>query len=202
MAEYPATLQRVIGLLQALPGVGARTAERMALSLLDWPSEDLHQLGETVAELKETVSYCAECGHFAENDLCGICADASRDSSKICVVEGPAQIPVIERSGVYAGLYHVLGGRLVPVENRGPESLRLQELTDRINRRQVREVIMAISPDVEGEATIAYVADELGKYDVKVTRLAAGIPVGAELSYADAATISMAIHSRQPTSTT
>lgn len=184
--------------LQRLPGIGARTAERLALSLLDWPVEHLERFGAELATLRSRVVMCSQCGNLAEGDLCAICRDRRRDTQVICVVEQANQIPVIERSGGFHGLYHVLGGRLMPLEGRGPEQLRLQELKGRLETGEVRELILATSSDVEGEATAAYINEEFAEAGVDISRIAAGVPVGADLSYADAATVAMALSSRRP----
>ena len=195
---YPRALQAVIGLLRRLPGVGRRTAERLALALLEWPEEDLRGFGEAVATLRDRICFCRECGNLADDPVCRICAAADRERGLICVVEHASQIPVIENAGCYRGLYHVLGGRIVPLAGKGPEDLRIEELRQRLETGDVAELILATSSDVEGEATANFIAAEFADCGVRITRIAAGVPVGADLSFADAATMAMAIGGRRP----
>lgn len=194
---YPKALEALIGALRRLPGIGARTAERLALALLEWPDERLLALGDTVLHLRERIHFCTVCGNLADSDTCRICSDHLRTRSLVCVVEQPAQIPVIERAGCFRGLYHVLGGRISPLEGRGPEDLRVQELRDRLRDGEIRELILATSPDVEGEATASYLAEELRRRNLRITRIAAGVPVGADLTFADSATIATALNARR-----
>jgi len=195
--SYPEPLRSAANQFRRLPGIGKRTAERLALTLLEWNEEDLRHFGREIASLKERVSFCEVCGNLAEGRLCKICRAADRDRSLICVVEQPSQVPVIENSGTYRGLYHVLGGRIVPLEGRGPEDLRIAELHERVAEGGVEELILAMSPDVEGEATANFLAAEFDSSSVRITRIAAGVPVGADLSYADSATVAMAMSSRR-----
>jgi recombination protein RecR len=181
-----------------LPGIGRRTAERLALALLDWRDEELRLFGDEIAALRERIVDCQTCGNLSDGPSCAICRAANRDTEKVCVVELAAQIPMIESSGSYRGLYHVLGGRIVPLEGKGPEDLRIDELHKRVEGGAVQELILATSPDVEGEATASFLAAEFEKYAIRITRIASGVPVGADLSYADAATLAMAIHARRP----
>lgn len=197
LSIYPKALQDLIHSLRELPGIGARTAERLALAILDWPENRLRRLADQLGELRNRVHYCQTCGNFAEGDTCRICASPVRRPDLICVVEQPAQIGAIERSGSYDGRYHVLGGRLAPLDGVGPEQLRIPQLDDRLRREDIREVILATGSDVEGEATAAYLADRLRKSGVSISRIAAGIPVGADLSYADSATMATALTGRR-----
>jgi recombination protein RecR len=201
MAEdnYPQALEAVIAGLRRLPGVGRRTAERIALSMLDWPLQALADLGEQIATLQETVTPCPQCGYFAEkNSLCRICSSQGRNCEQICVVEESAQVAVIEASGGYRGLYHVLGGRLMPLDGKGPEDLRIELLHRRLEDGTVKELILAMGSDVEGEATATFMAMEFASSDITITRIATGVPVGADLSYADAATVAAALSRRRP----
>ncbi len=195
---YPAALRELISVLKQLPGIGSRTAERLALSILAWPPERLEAFGGLVGGLQSRIRSCVCCGNWADAELCAICRNPGRRRDLICVVERVSQIPVIERSGSFNGLYHVLGGRLMPLEGKGPDDLRLRELEGRVAAGGVQEVILATSPDVEGEATASYVVGELKSYGVSCSRIASGIPVGADMSYADSATMAMAINSRRP----
>lgn len=195
--EYPPALEELIETLRRLPGIGARTAERLALALTDWPAEDLQTFGALLRALRERLHPCAVCGNLAEGERCGICADPHRQTDVICVVEQASQIPVIERSGCFRGLYHVLGGRIEPLEGKGPGDIRVAELRRRVAAGGVHELILATSSDVEGEATAAYLAGEFAGSGVQVSRIAAGVPVGADLGFADAATIAVALNARR-----
>ena len=195
---YPEPLTDLIETLKRLPGIGSRNAERLALALLEWDRERLRVFGDQIGSLQERIRHCAVCGNLSAEEECRICRDPGRSRDRICVVEQPTQIPVIERAGCYRGLYHVLGGRIVPLDGIGPDELRMAELLERVRSGDVREVILATSPDLEGEATASYLASELENCGVEVTRIAAGIPVGADLSYADSATVAMALNRRRP----
>ena len=194
---YPQSLLRLIGFLSHLPGVGQRTAERLALALLAWPEEDLTEVGDALKHLRRDVRPCPACGNFSDGGPCAICRSPGRQSDLICVVETAAQIPVFEKSGCYRGLYHVLGGRIAPLQGIGPEDLAIAALRQRLQTGGIREVILATSPDVEGEATASYLAAEFAALDVSLTRIASGVPVGADLSYADAATLASALGGRR-----
>jgi len=196
-SAFPQALQRVAAFLRHLPGVGRRTAERHALALLDWPEELLRQLGAELAELKTNVLFCRVCGNLSDTDECAICKAVGRQKDTICVVEYPTQIPTIEASGSFRGLYHVLGGRIVPLEGKGPDDLRIAELRERLADGAVTELILATSPDVEGEATAHFLAAEFKDLPLQITRIATGVPVGADLSFADSATLAMAFNGRR-----
>lgn len=197
-AAYPRPVEALIAAFRRMPGVGKRTAERLALALLEWSPADLSRFGNDIGKLRERISFCETCGHLAEGRICGICASPDRDRAQICVVEHASQVPVIENAGCYRGLYHVLGGRIVPLEGKGPEDIRIAELHRRVAAGDVRELILATSPDLEGEATASFIAAELAGCGLHITRIAAGVPVGADLSFADSATIAMAMGGRQP----
>jgi recombination protein RecR len=194
---YPASLQRLIGFLSRLPGIGRRTAERLALALLEWPEEDLAHFGQQVARLRQDVKACSVCGNLSDGDRCAICCHPGRQADIVCVVETAAQIAVFEKSGGFRGLYHVLGGRISPLQGRGPEDLAIPSLRQRLEQGGIQELILATSPDVEGEATAAYLAAELGAPGLRITRIACGVPVGSDLSYADAATLASALGGRR-----
>ncbi len=194
---YPAAVESLIGVLKQLPGVGRRGAERLALAMLEWEPEQRQLLGNLVSQLSETVSACPECGALADaGQLCAVCRRADRDASQVCVVETMAQLFAIEASGNFRGRYHVLGGRLSPLDAEDGSGLSLPRLLERANSGGVREVILALSSDVEGRATAIYLADLLKSSPVRVTRPALGLPAGANLSYADAATITAAFDGR------
>ena len=194
-ADYPEAFRKLVGELRRLPGVGPRSAERMALWLLEDPGRPT-LLAEALGGARDGVKRCRECGFFSETELCGVCDDAGREPI-LCVVERATDILPIERSGAFRGHYHVLGGRLAPLEHIGPEDLRLGELTARLAVRGYREVILALSTDVEGEATSNYLAELLAPRGVPVTRLAQGMPAGGGLDNADELTLSRALHGRR-----
>ena len=195
--RYPEALQSLIEALKSFPGVGNRSAERMAFAMLKWQREKLEVVGDLISGLPDSVVACGICGNIASKDAkCAYCSDASRNGSTICVVEEVTQISGIERGGFYRGLYHVLGGRLAPLEGKRAEDLNIDSLCARVDTGAVEEVILALGQDVEGRATAIYLADLLKFKNVKITRLASGIPVGADLSYADSATIAAALNGR------
>ncbi len=198
MAHYPDPLERLVTELKRLPGIGQRTAERLAFFLLNQPEEAVRALSEALVELKTKIRLCAECFNFAEGERCPICLDPKRDRSTICVVSNPQELWKIEKTGGYHGLYHVLGGLLSPVHDVGPEDLRVQELLRRLERGDVKEVILALDPTVEGEHTAMYLARRiraLGR-DLKLTRIAQGVPIGRDLETADELTLSRALEGR------
>ncbi len=197
-AAYPEAIQELMELLRGLPGVGRRSAERMALQLYAWETPKLEALAETLATLHERIGVCPECGAMSsgKDALCGICSSALRDGSQICVVEDFPQMRSIEAGGVYKGRYHLLGGTLAPLEGRLADSLAIEPLLKRIESGGVREVILALSPDVEGQATAIYLANLLKDKPVKISRPAQGLPAGSDLSYADPATIAVALNGR------
>jgi recombination protein RecR len=196
-AKYPKALTDIIDILKTLPGVGKRSAERMAFSMLKWQSEKLNSLGDSIKTLKEKVTSCPECGNLASGgELCDVCASHSRDKSLICVVEEASQIFSMEENGFYKGVYHVLGGKLSPLEGKGVEELSIDALKKRIESFGVKELILALSSDVEGQATAVYLAETFKDTGVKVTRLAQGLPAGSDISYADSATIAAAFNGR------
>src|ERR687888_328470 len=192
-------VQRLITELGKLPGVGGRPAQRLAFHLLRAPREEALALADAIREVKEKVGLCEVCFNLAEGPRCRICADERRDRSVICVVEQPADVIPIERTGEYRGLYHVLGGALSPIDGIDPEDLKLAELVKRVEQGGVREVVIATNPTTTGEATAFYIADALRELDaeVAVTRLASGLPVGADLEYADEVTLGRALTGRR-----
>ncbi|MFA6815105.1 MAG: recombination mediator RecR [Lentisphaeria bacterium] len=197
MNPLPEALENLIDMFGRLPGIGHRTAYRLVISMLEWPETALQKFGQDIQDLRKKIHPCAQCGNYCEEEYCAICRDPKRQSTSICVVETASQISVIESSGVFRGLYHVLGGKLSPLSGKGPGDLRISELRERLEKGGVEELIIATSPDVEGEATAHFLADEFGMLPILITRIASGIPVGADLNYADAATISMAMGGRR-----
>ena len=196
--KYPKAIEELSQSLKKLPGIGRRSADRMAMSFLDWTETDLKSLGKMLIELHDNVHECKICANLGDEDTCRICQSHIRNKQLICVVENPRQIPVIEQSAKYNGVYHVLGGKLSPLDGIELEDLNIDSLRNRIENDEVAEVIIATSPDVEGEATASFLAEELkSNFEIKVSRIASGVPVGADLSFTDAATIAMAIDSRR-----
>ncbi len=196
---WPEPLAELIEMLKNLPGVGKRSAERMALSLYLWEPAKLEALAGNLASLHERIHACPECGNLSDapgNGPCAICASPVRDKSIICVVEDVAQIHSLESAGVFKGVYHVLGGRIAPLEGKFPESLSIPRLESRIAAGGIREMILALSQDIEGQATAVYLADRFRGRGFAITRPARGLPAGSDLAYADAATIALALDAR------
>ena len=194
---YEGPIQDLIDELSRLPGIGPKSAQRLAFWLVKAPPEEAKRLAESIVQAKERIFFCQECGNVAEGDLCRICRDEGRDRTVICVVEEPKDVASVERAGVIKGRYHVLGGAISPLDGIGPEDLSVQELLDRVQRDHVVEVIIATNPNLEGNATAMYVAALLKPAGVKVTRLASGLPVGGDLEYADEVTLSQALEGRR-----
>ena len=193
---YPGPIQRLITELSRLPGVGQRTAQRLAFHVLRADDSDAFALADAIREVKERVGLCEVCFNLAEESRCGICQDERRDRSLICVVEEPSDVIPIERTGEYRGLYHVLGGALSPIDGIDPGDLRIDELVRRVDDGGVSEVVLATNPTTTGEATAHHVADLL-RDRVTITRLASGLPVGADLEHADEVTLGRALSGRQ-----
>jgi recombination protein RecR len=189
-------VENLVAQLTRLPGVGTRTAHRLAFHLLRVPKDEAQALADAIGEVKERVRFCAECGNLTEEERCEICRDERRDRSVVCVVEQPADLVSLERTHEYRGLYHVLGGSLSPIDGVEPEHLRIDELMGRVERNGIHEVVLATNPNMTGEATAAYLADRL-RGRVRVTRLASGLPVGGDLEYADEVTLGRALAGRR-----
>ena len=189
-------VDNLVAQLTKLPGVGQRTAQRLAFHLLQRPKAEALALAEAIAEVKERVRFCRECGNLTEEERCSICVDARRDHTLICVVEHPADLVSVERTHEYRGLYHVLGGALSPLDGVDPSDLRLDELFRRIDGGEITEVVLATNPNMTGEATAGYLAERL-RDRVRVTRLASGLPVGGDLEYADEVTLGRALTGRR-----
>lgn len=196
MQSAPA-LQKLLDELERLPGVGPKLASRIAYWMLNTDSATVLRLADAIVEVKSTVRFCTRCFNYAQSDFCEICQEERRDSGVICVVAEPRDIAAIERSGAFAGLYHVLGGELAPTEGIGPDDLHIAELLRRLSSEDVREVILATNPNVEGEMTAAYISRLVKPLGITVTRLASGMPVGGELDYVDEATLGRAIEARR-----
>ena len=183
--------------LAKLPGIGRKTALRLTYHLLKQPAEHSRRLADALVTLSERVRPCARCFNLTESELCAICRDPRRDESIICVVEESSDIGAIERSGEFRGMYHVLGGRLSPLDGVGPEDLHIESLVQRLEKGQTREVILATNPSLEGEATALYVQRQIGTQPLMVSRIARGLPVGGDLEYADGVTIAQALAARR-----
>jgi recombination protein RecR len=194
MFEGP--VQRLIDELSRLPGIGGKTAQRLAFHLLTVEDADARRLASAINDMRDQVGQCQRCYNVASGDLCSICRDARRDPTVICVVERPQDIAVVERTREFRGSYHVLGGSLSPINGIGPGQLRLDELKARLGPEEVRELIVATNPTVEGDATAMYIAREFKPLGVRVTRLASGLPVGGDLDYADELTLGRALVGR------
>ncbi|HEY2803265.1 MAG TPA: recombination mediator RecR [Actinomycetota bacterium] len=194
---YEGPIQQLIDELSRLPGVGPKSAQRLAFYIVKAPADDAKRLAEALLDAKEKIFFCRECGNVAEGELCRICRDPGRDATVICVVEEPKDVAMVEKAGVIKGRYHVLGGAISPLDGIGPDDLRVQQLLDRVERNGVKEVILATNPNLEGNATAMYVAALLKPLGVSVTRLASGLPVGGDLEYADEVTLSQALEGRR-----
>ncbi len=189
-------VENLIAQLSKLPGVGTRTAQRLAFHLLQTSPEDAFALSDAIREVKERIGFCTECGNLTESERCEICVDPRRDRTVVCVVEQPADLVSVERTHQFRGLYHVLGGALSPLDGVEPGHLRIDELVGRVEREAVEEVVLATNPNMTGEATASYIADRL-RGRTRVTRLASGLPVGGDLEYADEVTLGRALAGRR-----
>jgi recombination protein RecR len=196
MSDYAEPIARLIDELCKLPGIGSKSAQRLAYSILSRSREDAERLSGAILEVKDKIRYCSRCNNFSDHDPCGYCTNPGRSSEVICVVEEPNDILAVERTREFHGQYHVLHGVLSPINGIGPEDLRLKNLLERLREGGVREIIVATNPNVEGEATAIYIARLLKPVGVKVTRIALGVPVGSDLEYADEVTMSKALEHR------
>ena len=194
---YADAVQAVIAELGRLPGIGPKSAQRLAFHLMKLPSEDAARLTAAIDEMKARVRFCDRCFNVAEAELCPVCADDRRDASVLCVVEEPRDVVAVERTGEFGGRYHVLGGAISPIEGIGPDQLRVRELLARLDDEGVGEVILATNPNIEGEATAMYLARLLEPLGVEVTKIASGLPVGGDLEYADELTLGRALEGRR-----
>lgn len=194
---FPPALRKLIDEFSKMPGIGVRSAQRLAFHVLQSSKENTELLVRSIKEVKENIKSCSLCNNLSEEDLCAICSDRSRDRLKICVVEEPSGILAMEKSGVYDGIYHVLLGALSPIDGVGPEELKIGEFVSRVRKENIKEVIIATDFTTEGETTALYLKEILKPLKVKVTRLARGVPVGASLEYADVATLQRAFEDRK-----
>jgi recombination protein RecR len=197
VAVYAGPVQDLIDELGRLPGIGPKSAQRIAFHLLKLDKQDALRLARAIGEVKDRVSFCRTCFNVAEGEECGICADGRRDPSVVCVVEEPRDLVAVEKTGEFHGRYHVLQGAISPIEGVGPDQLRVRELLDRIGRDDIAEIILCTNPNLEGEATAMYLARLLKPMGLRVTRIASGLPVGGDLEYADELTLGRALEGRR-----
>lgn len=197
MALYIKSIENLINEFRKLPGIGPKSAKRIVFFLLKFSHSDIVKFSRNLIEMKEKVKFCSKCYSLTEEDICHICRDQFRDRKKICIVEEVSDAIIIEKTGEYKGLYHILGGLLSPIENVGPDEIRVPRLLERVKANNIEEVIIALNPTVEGESTAMYLKKILTPFGVKVTKLASGLPVGGDLEYADEITIGRAISDRR-----
>ncbi len=196
MSGYAKSLERLIAVFTKLPGIGQKSAERLAMHILKSPKEDAAALCEAIIKVKETIGFCRNCYNLSEGEVCHICGDPARDRTTILVVEEPKDIMAIEKTGVYKGLYHVLLGAISPLDGIGPDELKIKDLARRVKAEKIKEVIIATDADTEGETTALYISQLLKNQGVKTSRIAYGLPVGSHLEYADQATLARALEGR------
>ncbi|MFH0833854.1 MAG: recombination mediator RecR [Patescibacteria group bacterium] len=198
MKNFPTSISRLIDAFASLPGIGEKTATRLVFHLVRSPENSSHELGEAAANLKKDLRLCSCCRNIATSEKCSICENSERDASQICVVEEALDVLAFEKAGAWSGTYHVLHGVLNPLDGVGPESLTIADLVARVEKGGVEEIILAMNPSVEGEATASYISKQLQNFpDIKITRLARGLPTGSELSYADEITLAAALKGRR-----
>jgi recombination protein RecR len=196
MGHYPESMNRLIRSLCKLPGIGEKSAERLAMHLLQAPDPEVFLLAKSIGELKKQVRVCSDCFALSDEEKCRICKDPGRNRDLICVVESPADMTAIEKSGAFKGVYHILQGLLSPMDGIGPSDIRISELVKKASSGHVREVIVATATNIEGEATATYIMKQLKQYNIKVTRIASGVPMGGELKYVDQVTLKKALEAR------
>ncbi len=200
MSIYPAPLEQLIRNLSRLPGIGQKSAARVALHILRSPRELAETLAKSLIDVKEKIRFCSVCFNFTDKDPCAICADDSRANGVLCIVEGPGDQLALEESGAFKGRYHVLHGVLSPLDGIGPEDLKIGELMGRLGKEAIQEVILATSPTTEGEATVSFLTKLLSEKGIKISRIALGVPMGGDLKYMDSMTLRHALKSRTPLS--
>lgn len=197
MAGYAKSLQKLISEFTKLPGIGQKSAERLALHILKFSREDAKALADAITQVKDTIGFCKNCFNLSEGEICHICGDPARDKTTVLVVEEPNDILAVEKTGTYKGLYHVLLGAISPLEGVGPDELKIKEFTRRLKTEKIKEIIIATDADTEGETTALYLSKLLKNQGVKITRIAYGLPVGSHLEYADQATLARALEGRR-----
>lgn len=197
MANFPLTLENLINELVKMPGVGRRSAQRIAFYVLNSPRPEIQKLVSSIVKAKESVCFCKVCNNLSDKEVCSICDDATRTRNSLCIVEGPNDVAVIETSGTFKGLYHVLLGSIAPLEGKGPQDLKISNLLQRIKNEHINEIIIATDADTEGETTSLYLTKILKPTGVRITRIGLGIPMGSNIEYADSHTISRAFEHRK-----
>ena len=198
MAAYDvAALEKLVEQFQKIPSIGRKTAQRMAFHVLDLPENEAKEFADAIMEAHTKIHHCALCHNLTENELCPICESTTRDHSLLCVVEDPRDVPALERTREFSGVYHVLHGTISPMNGIGPDQLTIKSLVERVSKNEIKEVIMATNPTLEGDTTAMYIGKLLKPFEVKVTRLAYGIPVGADIEYADDVTLLRALEGRR-----
>ena len=197
MKYYAKPLNKLINELSRLPGIGGKTAQRLAFHILSMDEKEVYELADAIRGAKETMTYCSICGNLTDTDPCSICSDESRDKNTICVVESPKDVAAMEKIREYRGYYHVLHGAISPMDGIGPDDINLKSLIHRLQDERVREIIIATNPNIEGEATAMYIARLIKPSGIKVSRIAHGIPVGGDLEYADEVTLLKAVEGRR-----
>ena len=197
MTQQIEPIQRIALYLSRLPGIGQKSAMRLAYHIVSMPEDQVRDLSDALWQGRQAVHFCARCGNYTENTLCAVCSDDDRRTDQVCVVRDPKDVAALERMRDYHGLYHVLGGTLSPMNGIGPEDIRIRELLERLSSEPITEVILATNPDIEGEATATYIARLIKPLGVRVTRIAHGVPVGSDLEYADEVTLAKALEGRR-----
>lgn len=195
--NYPKSLRNLIECFKKLPGVGEKTAERFALSVLNFDDNVINLFSNSISDVKNKIKKCSICNNYTEDDLCDICKDSSRCNGILCVVEEAKNSIMFEKNGVFNGKYHILGGLISPLDGIGPDDINIKKLLDRVSDEQIKEVILALRPSVEGETTSLYISKLLSDFNVKVSKIAHGIPLGADMDYIDALTLELAIEDRK-----
>jgi len=196
MNHYPSSILKLIKSFSRLPGIGEKTAERLTMHILRAQRREAEQLSNSIVEVKDKIRLCSICFGLSDTPICNICSDLTRNSSILCVVEQPADMVAIEKSGSFTGLYHILEGVLSPMDGIGPDNIRIKELISRISQGEIKEVVLATGTNVEGEATAAFIAERIENYRIKVTRIASGVPIGGDLKYVDQVTLKKAMETR------
>ncbi|HHU69911.1 MAG TPA: recombination protein RecR [Thermoanaerobacterales bacterium] len=197
MSYYAKPIANLIEEFAKLPGIGPKTAQRIAFYIINMPKDSVNRFAETLLEARGKIRYCSVCGNFTDENPCKICSSRERDATTICVVENPRDVVAMEKTREYKGLYHVLNGAISPMDNIGPDDIKIKELLARLKDNTIKEIILATNPNVEGEATAMYISKLLKPFNIKVTRIAHGVPVGGDLEYADEVTLTKALEGRK-----
>ncbi len=196
MSHYPPSILKLIKHFSKLPGIGEKTAERLTMHILRSPRQEATQLAQSIVALKEKIMLCTKCFALSDSEICNVCSNPARDNQLLCIVENPADMVAIERAGAFSGKYHILQGVLSPMDGIGPDDIRIKELLSRITTEKINEIVVATSTTVEGEATANFIVERLKKYNIKVTRIASGVPIGGDLKYIDQVTLKRAMELR------